>query len=164
MSDQPSISEQGMKDFRMAYRVTMNEIHFLKQQQWRVTTFVFFLLAVLAACYRFVDSSQGTVTVLEIWALIMLAFLLSGMGCLLLYDFQKKIRYHWMRIRDAILPSLSGDYREMEAEQTENQGRYAYTLKYESMLAFVLGIILVMGASLVAWLLLKQTLAVAKGG
>ena len=164
MNDQPIISERGEEDFRMSYRIMMDEIRFIKSQQWRVTTYVLLLLAGLAVFYRFVDLSYGTVTRLEVWALIILVFLLGGVGCLLLYDFQKKILNHRLRIRDMILPSMSKEFQKIDSDNNTQQSKQIYSITYESMLALVLAITMLVGSSFVAWFFLKQTLEVAKGG
>lgn len=155
--------ENSRQDFRMAYGTLLDDIRFFKLQQWRVTAFVLLLLAALGGFFRLVDLGQGTVTLLEIWALIILAILLSGVGCLLLFDLQKKTRDRRTVLYEWIVPALSREFAEGKNRFIRGGEKGYASVRYESMLVVVMGIAMVVGASLVAWLLLKQTLVVAKG-
>jgi len=160
MNEEEQARNSG-EDFRLWYRIRMDDIRFAEGRQLTVTYYVLLLMAAIAGAYMLVDSTTGSITLLEIWALMILAFLLSGIGSLLLIDLQKNLKKYRISTRDDILPHLSPGFSEAVSKYVREHAGSYYTLRHHSIPVLVLIITMFVAASLLAWFLLKQSLSVA---
>ena len=158
MNETEDTSLEGREDFRLWFAIRAEDIRLLKAQQWRLAFYLLLFMAFIAGCCVVVVSGAGTVTLAEIWALIIVVFLMASLGLLLMLDYQKLMLRCRLCMRDEILPRLSGDFANTVRD---NIGRFEKgydKLRYQAAPVLVLVMTLYVAAALLTWFLLKQTL------
>jgi hypothetical protein len=81
------------ENYRMSYQITIEDIRFLKMQQWRVTYYVIILIAAIAGFYRVLHDMNGIVCPAQRSMLLCcLNWGVSSVGCFLLLIFQFNLR------------------------------------------------------------------------
>ena len=139
------LKRETHEDFRMWYRITIDDINFVKMQQWRITYYVILLLAGIAGFYQILHSINKAVCPSQKHIMIFLGLMLVFVGTTLLLLFQHTMANYRKRLTRKILPELAWKMRQvMSSESTKS--RVPYTSFFKDFFIVAVLILSMIGA------------------
>jgi len=137
-----------LEDFRMRYRVLIDDIRFSKTQQWRVAYYIIALFFGIAGLRNFFNDSIP----LCYWQrkfLIILPWVLSFAGAAILLRFQRSMQGYREQLKSDVVPHLSKCFKTLYGKR-HGSAYFSFWKDFE----VVLGLIVVMfiGSFLLTWL------------
>ena len=111
-------------DFRVWYGITIDDIKFMKRQQWQVTYYVILLLAGIAGLYKLLHSFHELVFLWQKDLLIIVVIAIVAAGTYLLFIFQDSMQRYRKRLKYGILQNLSSSFRSANLKEITEKKKW----------------------------------------
>jgi len=149
MSDkEEDINRQTGEELRLLYQNTMEEIRFIKRQQWAITNYGLLLLATVAAFYELITDS-GSISCGKKSILFAISIGIAVLGTIYQCKFQSSLKYFRNR-ENKIREKFTKAFRDMIGENPSEYASFSY---YLAVIFIPFVTILWIGVFLIYWLL-----------
>ena len=126
-------NEEFREDFRMWYQITIDDIKFLKRQQWQTTYYVLLLQGALVGFFKLVTDNGDASFGLR-FILINISWAISAIGLYNLLKFQESAQEYRTRLLRLVKPGLSERFQKALEKDVDNEEKYLSFFKDKHVL------------------------------